>query len=121
VVAGEVRTLAQRSAGAAREIKALIGASIEDVKSGNELVGNVGQTMNEIVRSIRGVAGIMSDITTATAEQRMGIEQVGQAVSQMDQVTQQNAALVEQSAAAAESLKHQAAQLVEAVAVFQLA
>jgi len=120
VVAGEVRTLAQRSAGAAREIKALIGASIEDVKSGNELVGNVGQTMNEIVRSIRGVAGIMSDITTATAEQRMGIEQVGQAVSQMDQVTQQNAALVEQAAAAAHALEEQAQSMREAMAVFRI-
>ncbi len=120
VVASEVRALAQRSAGAAREIKALIGASIEDVNSGNEIVGNVGQTMDEIVQSVRSVATIMSEITTATSEQRIGIEQVGQAVSQMDQVTQQNAALVEQAAAAADALEQQAQSMKNAVAVFNV-
>ena len=120
VVAGEVRTLAQRSAGAAREIKALIGASIEDVKNGNELVGHAGQTMGDVVASIRRVATIMTEITTATAEQRMGIEQVGQAVSLMDQMTQQNAALVEEAAAAAGSLEQQAESMKAAVSVFRL-
>jgi methyl-accepting chemotaxis protein len=119
VVAGEVRTLAQRSAGAAREIKTLIGASIEDVKSGNALVSDVGRTMTEIVGSVRSVSSLMSGITTATAEQRIGIEQVAQAVGQMDQVTQQNAALVEQAAAAASALEQQAQSMKDAVAVFR--
>jgi methyl-accepting chemotaxis protein len=121
VVAGEVRTLAQRSAGAAREIKALIGASIDHVENGNGLVTKAGATMTEIVRSVRNVAGIMGEITTATAEQSDGIEQVGHAVSQMDQVTQQNAALVEQAAAAASALESQAQTMREAVSAFRLA
>ncbi|MHB9837038.1 methyl-accepting chemotaxis protein [Paraburkholderia terrae] len=121
VVAGEVRTLAQRSAGAAREIKALIGTSIDHVQNGNGLVAQAGATMTEIVRSVRNVAGIMGEITTATAEQSDGIEQVGHAVSQMDQVTQQNAALVEQAAAAASALESQAQTMREAVSAFRLA
>ncbi|EEA03770.1 methyl-accepting chemotaxis sensory transducer [Burkholderia sp. H160] len=120
VVAGEVRSLAQRSAEAAREIKSLIGASIEEVRNGNELVMQAGQTMDEIVAAIRRVATIMGEITTATAEQLDGIEQVGQAVSQMDQTTQQNAALVEQAAAAASALEHQAQSMKDAMSVFRV-
>ena len=121
VVAGEVRSLAQRSAEAAKEIKALIGASVERVERGTALVDRAGQTMQEIVDSIRRVSDIVAEISSASVEQSSGVQQVGQAVSQMDQATQQNAALVEQSAAAAESLKQQAQQLVQAVAVFKLA
>jgi methyl-accepting chemotaxis protein len=120
VVASEVRSLAQRSAGAAREIKSLIGASVDRVEQGNRLVGEAGSTMQEIVASIRRVSAIIGEISTASAEQSSGVAQVGLAVAQMDDVTQQNAALVEQSAAAAESLKRQATQLVQAVSVFQL-
>ncbi len=120
VVAGEVRSLAQRSAEAAKEIKALIGASVERVERGTALVDRAGQTMQEIVDSIRRVSDIVAEISSASVEQSSGVAQVGQAVSQMDQATQQNAALVEQSAAAAESLKQQAQQLVQAVAVFKL-
>ncbi len=121
VVAAEVRTLAQRSAEAAKEIKALIGASVDRVAQGSTLVDEAGHTMDEVVGSIRRVTEIMADISHASSEQSAGVTQVGQAVSQMDQTTQQNAALVEQSAAAAESLKHQARALVGAVAVFKLA
>ncbi len=120
VVAGEVRSLAQRSAEAAKEIKALIGASVERVERGTALVDRAGQTMQQIVDSIRRVSDIVGEISSASVEQSSGVQQVGQAVSQMDQATQQNAALVEQSAAAAESLKQQAQQLVQAVAVFKL-
>ncbi len=120
VVAGEVRILAQRSAAAAKEIKSLITASVEQVEKGTGLVGQAGQTMQEIVGAIQRVSDIVGEISEASAEQSNGVSQVGQAVSQMDQVTQQNAALVEQSAAAAESLKEQARQLVDAVAVFTL-
>ncbi len=120
VVAGEVRTLAQRSAEAAREIKALIGHSVEQVEQGATLVDDAGKSMNEIIEAIQKVAHIVGEISSANAEQSSGVKQVGDAVSQMDQVTQQNAALVEESAAAAESLKHQAQQLVQAVAVFKL-
>ncbi len=120
VVAGEVRSLAQRSAEAAKEIKALIGASVERVERGTALVDRAGQTMQEIVDSIRRVSDIVAEISSASVEQSSGVQQVGQAVSQMDQATQQNAALVEESAAAAESLKQQAQQLVQAVAVFKL-
>jgi len=120
VVASEVRSLAQRSAEAAKEIKALIGTSVERVEQGTALVARAGTTMEEIVSSIKRVTEIMGEITTASSEQSNGVSQVGESVTQMDQVTQQNAALVEESAAAAESLKHQARQLVQAVSVFSL-
>lgn len=121
VVAGEVRSLAHRSAQAAKEIKQLIAASVERVENGTSQVNDAGSTMSEVVASIRRVTAIMTDITAASQQQSAGVTQVGQAVSGMDQTTQQNAALVEQSAAAAESLKTQAQQLVDAVAVFKLA
>ena len=120
VVASEVRSLAQRSADAAKEIKTLIGRSVEQVEQGTVLVDQAGKTMSEIVGSIQRVSDIVAEITSASAEQSTGVQQVGEAVSQMDHATQQNAALVEESAAAAESLKDQAQQLVQAVAVFKL-
>ncbi len=120
VVAGEVRALAQRSAEAAREIKSLIGASVERVEAGNTLVGQAGRTMDEVVGQVRRVADLISEISAASNEQSKGIVQIGEAVSQLDQVTQQNAALVEESAAAAESLRAQAHQLAETVATFKL-
>jgi aerotaxis receptor len=118
VVASEVRSLAGRSADAAKEIKGLIGESVERVGRGSTLVDEAGETMREIVGSIRRVNDIMSEISAASREQSAGVAQVGQAVSQMDQVTQQNAALVEQSAAASESLKHQTHLLSQSVSVF---
>ena len=121
VVASEVRSLAGRSAEAAKEIKSLISASVERVEQGTALVDQAGVTMTEVVGSIKRVTDIMGEISAASTEQSLGVAQVGEAVSQMDQVTQQNAALVEESAAAAESLKQQAQQLVQAVAVFKLA
>jgi methyl-accepting chemotaxis protein len=121
VVAGEVRSLAQRSAEAAKEIKSLIGASVERVEQGTALVDQAGQTMEEIVGAIGRVSAIVGEISNASHEQSAGVTQVSSAVTQMDQATQQNAALVEQSAAAAEGLKQQAQQLVQAVAVFRLA
>ena len=120
VVAAEVRNLAQRSASAAKEIKTLIGDSVEQVEVGARLVRDAGHTMDEVVTSVRQVADIMQEITAASAEQSAGIEQVNQAVLQMDQVTQQNAALVEEAAAAAESLQDQAQTLTELVGVFRL-
>ncbi|PKB21011.1 methyl-accepting chemotaxis protein [Janthinobacterium sp. 64] len=120
VVAAEVRNLAQRSASAAKEIKTLIGDSVEQVEIGSRLVHDAGKTMDEVVASVRQVADIMQEITAASAEQSAGIEQVNQAVLQMDQVTQQNAALVEEAAAAAESLQDQAQILTELVGVFRL-
>ncbi|WP_322071830.1 methyl-accepting chemotaxis protein [Paraburkholderia bannensis] len=120
VVAGEVRMLAQRSAAAAREIKSLIDASVKDVRGGRARVSEAGETMAEIVESIEKVSGLMKEIASATVEQSAGIEQVEQAVTQMDQVTQQNAALVEQAAAAAGSLEQQASLMAEAVATFRL-
>ncbi len=120
VVAGEVRSLAQRSADAAKEIKSLISASVERVEHGTELVDRAGVTMTEIVNSIARVTDIMGEISAASTEQSTGVGQIGEAIAQMDQATQQNAALVEESAAAAESLRDQAHQLVDAVAVFKL-
>lgn len=121
VVAAEVRSLAQRSANAAKEIKGLITASVARVEQGTELVDQAGETMREIVGAIQRVTDIMGEISVASSEQTTGVGQVGAAVNQMDQATQQNAALVEQGAAAAEGLKVQARQLVEAMAVFKLA
>ncbi|MES2152232.1 MAG: methyl-accepting chemotaxis protein [Pseudomonadota bacterium] len=120
VVASEVRNLAQRSAGAAKEIKQLIGDSVDKVDAGSKLVDEAGQTMDLIVTSIRQVADIMGEITAATQEQSTGIEEVNQAISQMDEMTQQNAALVEQAAAAAESMEEQAQLLASAVSIFKL-
>jgi len=120
VVAGEVRSLAGRSAEAAREIKALIGASVEKVEGGSRLVADAGITMNEIVSSVQRVTDIIAEITAASGEQSEGIGQVNTAVGQLDQMTQQNAALVEESAAAAESLREQAARLAQVVQQFQL-
>jgi methyl-accepting chemotaxis protein len=119
VVATEVRNLAQRSAAAAKEIKALISDSVEKVGSGTKLVDQAGQTMEEVVTSIKRVTDIMAEITAASQEQSSGIEQVNQAVTQMDETTQQNAALVEQAAAAAESMQEQAQVLSAAVARFK--
>ncbi|MET3134591.1 methyl-accepting chemotaxis protein [Oxalobacteraceae bacterium GrIS 1.11] len=118
VVASEVRNLAQRSAAAAKEIKILIGDSVEKVESGAKLVDHAGSTMQAIVDSIKSVTDIMGDITAASQEQTSGIEQISQAITQMDQVTQQNAALVEQAAAAAASLQEQAGNLAQVVGVF---
>ncbi|WP_426109806.1 methyl-accepting chemotaxis protein [Massilia sp. PWRC2] len=120
VVASEVRNLAQRSAAAAKEIKTLIGDSVDKVDAGSRLVNQAGQTMDEVVTSITRVTDIMNEITTASEEQREGIEQVNMAITQMDSVTQQNAALVEQAAAAAGSMQEQAARLTAVVGVFKL-
>jgi methyl-accepting chemotaxis protein len=120
VVASEVRSLASRSAAAAKEIKSLIGASVERVEQGAALVDRAGATMTDVVGAIRRVTDIVGEISAASTEQSTGVGQVGEAVTQMDQATQQNSALVEESAAAAESLKIQARQLVHAVAVFKL-
>jgi methyl-accepting chemotaxis protein len=120
VVAAEVRNLAQRSAAAAKEIKALINDSVEKVDAGGRLVDQAGTTMEEIVQSITRVTDIMSEIAAASAEQTMGIEQINSAVAQMDEVTQQNAALVEEAAAAAGSMQDQAASLAEVVSIFKL-
>jgi len=119
VVAAEVRTLAQRSAAAAKEIKVLIGDSVDKVGVGSKLVEQAGTTMEEVVSSIRRVTDIMGEITAASSEQSAGIHQVSEAITQMDQVTQQNAALVEQAAAAAASLQDQAGKLAQAVGVFR--
>ena len=120
VVAGEVRNLAQRSAQAAKEIKDLIGASVEKVESGSALVADAGHTMGEIVASVQRVNDIIAGISAAAGEQNNGIAQVNVAVTQLDQMTQQNAALVEESAAAAQSLRDQANRLSEAVGVFRV-
>ncbi|MYN42032.1 methyl-accepting chemotaxis protein [Duganella sp. FT109W] len=120
VVASEVRTLAQRSAAAAREIKELIGNSVEKVQVGSKLVEQAGQTMAEVVSSVQRVTDVIAEISTAGDEQSAGIEQINQAVSEMDTVTQQNAALVEEAAAAAEAMQQQAANLERVVSVFQL-
>jgi methyl-accepting chemotaxis protein len=120
VVAGEVRNLAQRSAAAAKEIKTLIGDSVEKVEGGSKLVAQAGSTMEEIVTSIKRVTDIMSEITAASVEQSQGIEQVNLAITQMDEVTQQNAALVEEAAAAAEALEEQAQNLSVSVGTFKV-
>ncbi len=120
VVASEVRNLAQRSASAAKEIKELISDSVDKVNSGSALVNKAGETMEDVVTSVRKVTDIMSEIASASVEQSAGIEQVNIAITQMDEVTQQNAALVEEAAAAAESLEEQARALAQTVAVFRL-
>ena len=120
VVASEVRALAGRSADAAKELKTLITASVDQVQQGASLVDQAGHTMQEIVRAIQGVSDIVGEITLASSEQSIGVNQVGEAVTEMDQTTQQNAALVEEMAAAALSLKRQANGLVESVSVFHL-
>jgi methyl-accepting chemotaxis protein len=120
VVAAEVRNLAQRSAAAAKEIKTLIGDSVEKVEEGSKQVAEAGKTMDEIVDSVKRVTDIMAEITAASHEQTSGIEQINQAITQMDQVTQQNAALVEEAAAAAASLQEQASGLSQVVSVFKL-
>ena len=120
VVASEVRSLAQRSAAAAKEIKGLITQSVEKVELGTQLVADAGVTMNEVVDSAKRVATIIGEITASASEQSVGIGQVNTAVAQLDQVTQQNAALVEESAAAAESLKQQARHLAETVQRFRI-
>jgi methyl-accepting chemotaxis protein len=120
VVATEVRNLAQRSAAAAKEIKALISDSVGKVESGSRLVDEAGRTMDEIVASVKRVTDIMAEIAAASIEQSSGIEQVNQAITQMDEVTQRNAALVEEAAAAAESLEEQAQVLSQAVSAFKV-
>ena len=120
VVAAEVRNLAQRSAAAAKEIKTLIGDSVDKVEEGSKQVAEAGRTMDEIVDSVKRVTDIMAEITAASQEQTSGIEQINQAITQMDQVTQQNAALVEEAAAAASSLQEQASGLSQVVSVFKV-
>jgi methyl-accepting chemotaxis protein len=120
VVAGEVRTLAQRSAAAAKEIKELIGASVQQVESGAGLVSEAGSTMREVLETVQRMHGLMIEISQAGREQSDGIQQVNQAITQMDTVTQQNAGLVQQAAEAAQSLNDQAAALDQLVSVFRL-
>ncbi len=120
VVASEVRSLAQRSAGAAKEIKGLIEESAARVEAGGKQVADAGQTMADIVAQVKRVHDLIGEISSASTEQSQGIAQVGDAVAQLDQVTQQNAALVEESAAAAESMKHQASRLAQTVSIFNV-
>jgi methyl-accepting chemotaxis protein len=120
VVASEVRNLAHRSASAAKEIKALIETSVTDVGTGTELVGKAGATMSEVVTSVGRVTAIIRDIALASHEQEAGIEQINQAISEMDAVTQQNAALVEEASAASEAMRVQAQHMETVVGVFQL-
>jgi methyl-accepting chemotaxis protein len=119
VVASEVRSLAQRSASAAKEIKSLIDDSVEQVEQGSKLVAEAGATMEEIVASVQRVTGIMAEIADASREQTDGIEQINRAITEMDHTTQQNAALVEQAAAAAQSMQDQTGRLVKAISVFK--
>jgi methyl-accepting chemotaxis protein len=121
VVAGEVRSLAQRCAQAAREIKSLIGSSVETVDAGVRLVGEAGGTMQEVVAEVQNVARLMAQISAASAEQNQGIDQVNDAVTDLDRTTQENSALVEESAAATDSLRQQANRLVEVAGRFKLA
>ncbi|MDO8040149.1 methyl-accepting chemotaxis protein [Janthinobacterium sp. SUN137] len=121
VVATEVRNLAHRSAAAAKEIKALIGDSVQQVQQGGKLVRQAGATMTEVVDTVRSVTGIVSEISAASVEQSTGIEEINRAIAQMDEVTQQNAALVEEAAAASQSLQEQAARLADVVGTFKLA
>jgi methyl-accepting chemotaxis protein len=121
VVASEERSLAQRSASAAKEIKVLIGDSVDKVEAGSKLVGHAGATMDNVVESVHRVSQIITEIALASAEQTRGIEQINQAIAQMDQVTQQNAALVEQAAAAADSMQSEAAGLASVVSIFKVA
>jgi len=120
VVASEVRNLAQRSAAAAKEIKGLIGDSVDKVDTGSRLVGQAGGTMEEMVASVDKVTAIIGEIAAASGAQSDGIGQINEAITQMDAVTQQNAALVEEAAAAAESMRQQAAELAAAVSVFKI-
>ncbi|MCS5559108.1 MAG: methyl-accepting chemotaxis protein, partial [Oceanospirillaceae bacterium] len=120
VVASEVRTLAQRSAEAAKDIKALISASVDKIGDGNVLVNKSGETMANIVTAIKRVNDIMSEIAAASSEQATGIQEVSNAVVQMDEMTQQNAALVEQAAAAADSMRQQSGELAQRVSVFKV-
>ena len=121
VVASEVRSLAGRSAEAAKEIKSLIGASVEKIETGSRLVGAAGNSMNDIVAQVKRVADLIGEISASAHEQTSGIEQINQAIVQLDNVTQQNAALVEEAAAAADSLNQQAGRMVEVVSIFKLA
>ncbi|MEO7106122.1 MAG: methyl-accepting chemotaxis protein, partial [Rhodoferax sp.] len=121
VVASEVRSLAGRSAEAAKEIKSLIGASVEKIETGSRLVGAAGESMNDIVSQVKRVADLIGEISSSAQEQTLGIEQINQAIVQLDNVTQQNAALVEEAAAAADSLNQQAERMVEVVSSFKLA
>jgi methyl-accepting chemotaxis protein len=120
VVAAEVRSLAQRSAAAAKEIKGLIAESTTKVEAGTALVGQAGKTMDDVVASIRRVSDIVAEISAASEEQTRGIEQVNQAITDMDRVTQQNAALVEEASAAAQSMQHESAELMKVVSVFRV-
>ncbi|WP_370543515.1 methyl-accepting chemotaxis protein [Herbaspirillum sp. Sphag64] len=120
VVASEVRSLAQRSAAAAKEIKGLIDASVEKVDNGSRLVAQAGTTMDEVVTSVKRVTDVVAEISAASKEQSDGLEQINLAVTQMDEMTQQNAALVEQAAAAAQSLRQQSSHLINTVSVFKL-
>ena len=120
MVASEVRALAGRSAEAAKEIKTLIDTSVQRVGHGTQLADQAGQSMQEMINAIGRVTDIMAEISAASREQSSGVSQVGEAITQMDRTTQQNAALVEESAAAADNLRSQAVQLVQAMAFFQV-